>query len=76
MSSVSTGRSLLHTITRCDAEGVCLWGKRFEWQNAARPDFEVIDLGLVEGLSGAPSTLRNSVGSDDSSEAEESDSIE
>lgn len=37
--------------------------------------YEVIDLGRVEGLSGAPSTLRNMVSSDDS-EAAESDSIE
>jgi N utilization substance protein A len=38
--------------------------------------YEVIDLGRVEGLSGAPSTLRNLVSSDDSSETEESGSIE
>ena len=38
--------------------------------------YEVIDLGRVEGLSGAPSTLRDMVSSDTSSEAEESDSIE
>jgi N utilization substance protein A len=38
--------------------------------------YEVIDLGRVEGLSGAPSTLRNMVESDNDSEAAESDSIE
>ena len=36
---------------------------------------EVIDLGRVEGLSGAPSTLRNMVGSDTAAEDEESDNI-
>jgi N utilization substance protein A len=38
--------------------------------------YEVVDLGRVEGLSGAPSTLRNMVSSDAASEAAESDSIE
>jgi len=38
--------------------------------------YEVIDLGRVEGLSGAPSTLRNLVSSDHASETEESGSIE
>ena len=27
---------------------MCLWGKQFHWQNAARPDFETIDLGVPE----------------------------
>jgi N utilization substance protein A len=36
---------------------------------------EVLDLGRVEGLSGAPSTLRNLVVSDESAETAESDTI-
>ncbi len=37
---------------------------------------EVLDLGRVEGLSGAPSTLREMVGSEESLETEQSDTME
>jgi hypothetical protein len=43
--SSATKRSLLSTLSRCDAEHVCLWDKKLAWETSNPVDFDVVDLG-------------------------------
>jgi RHS repeat-associated protein len=47
IESQTTGRSLLRSVTRCDANGVCLPATEFGW-NEPELDYSPVDLGEME----------------------------
>jgi hypothetical protein len=44
--SPRTGRSLLRFVQRCDGKDVCQWAKEFEYEEAERPSYEIVDTGV------------------------------
>lgn len=50
--SSDTGRSRLVGVKRCDAENVCLWGKRFTWAESGGPAFDASQVSVEEFTEG------------------------